>query len=202
MFKILDKNIKSLDYKHSFNITYPRSVNIIYGNYPYPDVINNLIIEIKNNLSDKMENYTNVKGGMTDWDHFVNHALLDKFLTYLINKHQFTHPGLFEFFYNKMFVKNAWGNEIKKGDSVGFHTHPCTHGLLFLSKGCDLIFPELNITITPEPGDYYIFPGEILHGFNKHTGDLNRYTLVFNILQGDIFKFQNKVKELNERKDI
>ncbi len=31
---------------NSINITYPRTVNIIFGNYPYIDVINNLIIDI------------------------------------------------------------------------------------------------------------------------------------------------------------
>ena len=82
---------------------------------------------------------------------------------------------------------------------------PLSESLEVIKSGQKIIFPggqSLYLSGDAEPGDYYIFPGEILHGFNKHTGDLNRYTLVFNILQGDIFKFQNKVKELNERKDI
>ena len=201
MINILDKSNNVQEQITSLNVTYKRSVNIIFGHYPFPEEIHNFIIDIKNNI-DPSINYSNVKGGMPDWYFFNKKNNFNKFFNYLINKNSQTHPDMWKYFFDKYFVSNAWGNEIKKGDSVGFHTHPCTHGLLFLSKGCDLIFPELNITITPEPGDYYIFPGEILHGFNKHTGDLNRYTLVFNILQGDIFKFQNKVKELNERKDI
>ena len=42
------------------------------------------------------------------------------------------------------------------------------HMVFILTKGCDLILPELNLKITPEPGDYYIFPPEIMHGFDKY----------------------------------
>ena len=201
MISLIDKNNSLNETKNSLNITYPRTVNIIFGNYPYIDVINNLIIDIKNNLDPNMKNYTNVKGGMTDWKYFIDKPLFKNFIVYLINKHQVTHPNIFEYFLEKNTIQNAWGNEIKKGDSLNVHSHPCLHGILYLTTGCDLILPELNIKITPEPGDYYIFPPNILHGFDKYKGEKNRYSLIFNIdLRLDnLFDFNNKYIKKNKK---
>tara|TARA_R110002111_G_scaffold39927_2_gene75033 strand:+ start:212 stop:820 length:609 start_codon:yes stop_codon:yes gene_type:complete len=201
MINLIDKNNQLDETRNSLIVTYPRTVNIIFGNYPYIDVINNLIIDIKNNLDSNMENYTNVKGGMTDWHYFIDKPLFKNFMVYLINKHQKSHSNIFEYFLEKNTIKEAWGNEIKKGDSLNFHTHTCLHGILYLTKGCDLILPELNLKITPEPGDYYIFPPEILHGFDKYKDEKNRYSLIFNIEQGDRFNFNNKVEKINGRKN-
>ena len=74
MFSRIENN-KLDESRSSINISYLRDVNIIYGNFPYPDVTNNLIIAIKNNLSKENNNYTNVKGGMTAWNHFNNDPL-------------------------------------------------------------------------------------------------------------------------------
>jgi len=177
------QNSKLNQNKNSINISYLRKVNIIFGNYCYPDVINNFLINIKNNINPKLKNYTNVKGGMTDWNYFINKPEFINFINYLINTYQITHPEIFEYFLEKNAIKSAWGNEIKPGDSLNYHTHPCYHGILYLTEGCDLNLPELNLKITPKPGDYYIFPPEILHGFNTYEGNKNRYSLIFNILQ-------------------
>ena len=79
-----------------------------------PEHLHHFIVEIKNNLSDEMNNYTNVKGGMTDWKYFMDKPLFKNFITYLINKHQLTNPDIFQYFLQKYEVKDAWGNEIKK----------------------------------------------------------------------------------------
>ena len=68
---------------------------------------------------------------------------------------------------------------------------------MYLTKGCDLNLPDLNLKITPEPGDYYMFPPEILHGFDKYIGENNRYSLIFNIEQGNKFKYDKKIKDKN-----
>ena len=193
MISLFDKNDQLGEHKNSLNVTYPRSVNIIFGTYPYPDVIHNFMISIKNNLNSKMKNYTNVKGGMTDWNYFIDKPEFINFMTFLINKHQTTHPSIFQHFLEKKTIRNAWGNEIKKGDSLNYHTHPCLHGILYLTKGCDLIVPELNLKITPEPGDYYIFPPEILHGFNLYEEDTDRYSLIFNIVEKNQFEYKKKL---------
>ena len=196
MINLLDKNNKLNEDRNSINVSYTRHVNIIFGNYPYPDVIHNLIMSIKSNLDPNMDNYTNVKGGMTNWNYFLDKPEFVNFISYLINKYQNTHPDIFKYFLERKTIENAWGNEIKKGDSVDYHTHPCMHGILYLTKGCDLILPELNLKISPEPGDYYIFPAEILHGFDVHEEEYNRYTLVFNIVEKNSFEFDKKVKYL------
>jgi len=194
MISLLNKNDQLNENKNSLNVSYVRKVNIIFGHYPYPDVIHNFIISIKSNLNPNMKNYTNVKGGMTDWNYFIDKIEFINFMTFLINKHQLTHPSIFEYFLEQKAVTAAWGNEIKKMDSLNYHTHPCLHGILYLTKGCDLILPELNLKITPEPGDYYIFPPEILHGFDLCKEDNNRYSLIFNIVSKNHFEYENKLK--------
>ena len=107
MISLFTKNNPLSEEKNSLNITYPRTVNIIFGNYPYPEIIHNLMIEIKSNLDPNMKNYTNVKGGMTAWDYFLNKPNFVKFITYLINKHQSTHPEIFKHFLEKVTLREA-----------------------------------------------------------------------------------------------
>ena len=202
MIKLINKNNKLNETKNSLTITHPRTVNIIYGHYPYPDKVHNMILEIKNNLDPKMDNYTAVKGGMTDWRHFVDNDLFKNFFTFLINKHQLTHPEIFAYFLEKSLIIDAWGNEIKKGDSVNYHDHRHYHAILYLTDGADLILPELNISITPRAGDYYIFPPMVVHGFDKHNDDFTRYSLVCNFDSMEHFLLNKKIEEINERKKI
>ena len=180
MIKFIENNELN-SHSSSLNITYPRNVNIIFGNYPFPDRIHNLMLNVKSNLDPNMKNYTNVKGGMTSWDHFVKNDDFIKFVNYTINKHQVTHPNLFKWFYQRKTIESAWGNMYKKGDSLTSHMHYSFNGILFLSKGCDLILPELNITLTPNPGDYYYFPPMIYHGFEEILNDEERCSIAFNI---------------------
>jgi hypothetical protein len=203
MISLFDKNYKLSEHKHSINITYPRTVNIIFGNYPYPDRIQNLIIEIKNSLQKNLDNHSNVQGGMTDWKHFIEHPLFKNFINEIINKHQTTHSELFEYFYEKHDILDAWGNEMKAGDSLIYHLHPCLHGILYLTEGCDLILPELNLKLTPAPGDYYILPPSIEHGFGRIPDGANpRYNLIFNVLANKgPFNYQQKIKAINDRKN-
>ena len=200
MINILDKN-KINEHKNSLVITYPRKVEIIFGTYFLPELIHQFIMEIKNNLNSNMENYTNVKGGMTDWTYFLNKPSFTKFITYLINNHQTTHPNLFQYFFSKNIISDAWGNEIKKGDLVSYHEHPCYHGILYLTKGCDLILPELNLKITPQPGEYYIFPPNILHGFDASKNEEKRYSLIFNMAKNSpaIYNLEKEIKKIHEK---
>ena len=43
MISLLDKNNKLNEHKSSLSITYPRTVNIIFGNYSYPEIIHKFI---------------------------------------------------------------------------------------------------------------------------------------------------------------
>ena len=198
MISFIHKNNKLNEVKNNLLITYPRTVKIIHGNYPYPHVVHNFILDIKNNLDSTMENYTNVKGKMTSWTHFLDNDNFKGLLAYLINQHQNSNSDMFKYFLEKYTISDAWGNEIKKGDSLDYHMHPCWHGILYLTEGCDLMLPELNIKITPKSGDYYIFPPEILHGFNKSEKEEDRYSLIFNIIQKkERFDFDKKYEQKN-----
>ena len=197
MITILNRNQKLGEHQHSLNITYPRKINIVFGNYSHPEKIHNLIMEIKSNLKDSLHNHTYVKGGMTDWNHFLDNPSFNDFMATIINQHQSSHPDIFQYFFDKMEMVNAWGNEIKTGDKVNYHIHSHYHGILYLSEGNDLILPELNISITPKPGDYYIFPPFIVHGVEENKLTKNRYSLIFNFKDesSKIFNFNKKVEE-------
>ena len=98
------KNYKLNENKNSINVSYSRNVNIIFGNYTYPDIINNFLIGIKNNIDPKLNNHTNVQGGMTDWNYFIDKPEFINFITYLINTYQTTHTDLFEYFLEKVVI--------------------------------------------------------------------------------------------------
>lgn len=200
MIKFINKNNKLSETKNSFTVTYPRTVNIICGHYPYPNRVHNMILEIKNNLDPEMNNYTAVKGGMTNWKYFIDKDSFKDFFTFLINKHQSTHPEIFAYFLEKSLILDAWGNEIKKGDSIAVHDHRQYHVILYLTDGADLILPELNISISPKAGDYYIFPPMVLHGFDKHTEDKNRYSLICNFDSAEHFSIAKKIEQIHEKK--
>lgn len=202
MINYLIKNNKLNEVKTNLIVTYPRTVEIICGHYPYPHIVHNFILDIKNNLDPNKNNYTNVKGGMTDWNHYLDNDNFKGFIAYLINTHQTTSPQIFKYFLERYEIINAWGNEIKLNDSLNYHRHICWHGILYLTKGCDLILPELNIRITPEPGDYYIFPPDILHGFDESPEESNRYSLIFNLTENNrVFDFTKKLEEKSDREN-
>ncbi len=200
MIELINKNNKLNQTANSLNITYPRTVNIIFGHYPFPDKVHNMILEIKNNLDPEMDNYTAVKGGMTNWKYFIGNKLFEDYFAYLINKHQTTHPEIFAYFLEKSLIIDAWGNEIKKGDSIDVHDHRQYHTILYLTDGVDLILPELNIKITPKAGDYYIFPPLVLHGVEKNNDEKNRYSLVCNFDSVDHFLINQKIEKIYEAK--
>lgn len=192
MIEFIDKNPKHI-HTQSIIMTYPRTVQITFGNYPYPDQIHNFIMEIKQNISEKDSYASNVKAKKTSWYHFVDHPLTTKFINYCVNQHQVSNPNLFQYFYEKKTVINGWGNQVEKGDFVTAHTHKCYHAILYLTEGSPLILPELNIKINPKPGDYYFFPPHILHGVDEHLKEETRYNVVFNIEELKIWDKEKKL---------
>lgn len=182
MFEFINKD-PAQTHSQSMSITYPRTINILFGNYPIVEDLLNMTVEIKNNLSEEEYRKTNVKGGRTEWQTFNNHPFVKKFIEFCSLKHQTTHPDIFKNFYSKNIIESAWGNEINKGDHIDFHDHSCLHCILYLTNGEPLIFPELNLKIHPEPGDYYFLPASVIHGMNKSNSEKTRYTLVMNIEQ-------------------
>ena len=195
-------NIKNSDTRlrrsSSLVMTYPRTVQITCGHYPEVADIHNFIMEIKKNIDEKTSYATNVKGGMTDFNYFLGHPLFNKFMTYVINTNQMSNPSLFQHFFDRKIIQNAWGNEIKTNDYVCGHDHPCHHGILYLTKGNPLVLPELDLEIYPEPGDYYIFPPCIQHYVDVSNNTTARYNLIFNIAENINWKKQKEKYEKNK----
>ena len=195
MISIIEQNV-FYEQKNTLKVTYPRTVDIVFGTYPFPDKINNFIIDIKNNLLEDLEAKTHVKGRMTDWTFFTKNKNFNEFINYIINVNQPSSPDLFKYFYQKKYIPEAWGVQLKPNEIVTGHIHTTWSGILYLTKGSDLILPELNIKITPEPGTYYILPPQIVHGVDKGVEDKLRYSLIFNIFQhDDVWEIH---KELNK----
>ena len=67
MIDFLEKN-PIFSHTHSLMVTYPRTVTITHGNYPFVEDVNNLMIQIKNNITQKDSYSSNVKGGKKDWE--------------------------------------------------------------------------------------------------------------------------------------
>ena len=103
----------------------------------------------------------------------------------LLLQRQHNDRKLFKYFYQKKYIPEAWGVELKPDEVVTSHTHTTWNGILYLTKGSDLLLPELNLRITPEPGAYYILPPQIVHGVDKINTEESRYSLIFNIFQKD-----------------
>jgi len=146
---------------------------------------------------------TNVYGGKTPWGFFNDKPEFLRFMEYVVQKHQNSNP-LFEkrswALKNKTF--DSWGNEIKKGDSVAYHTHKDHHLILYLTEGAPLILPELKMRIIPKKGDYYIFPPNVLHGVDAVVEEnKTRYCLVTNIIESSDWKLNKTIKEMQDDRE-
>lgn len=186
------------NFSHSTIITYPRTTQISHGVYDNKVDMMNMITMIKNNIVERC--VTNVQGGKTDWTYFNDKPEYQRFLDYIVNKHQNS---------NRIFCKEnwylnipriqAWGNELKKGEYVKQHQHYCYHVILYLTEGSPLVIPELKIKINPKVGSYYIMEPYIYHGVPEVTGDDARYNLVINIEEVPDWGKHEELTELEKK---
>ena len=197
----LDEIKQEENYSHSMIVTYPRTIQISHGVYDNVVDMMNMCTMIAQNL-DTTE-LTNVYGGKTSWEFFNDKPEFTKFIDYVVNKHQNSNP-FFEKknWYNKKIEFRAWGNEIKKGDSVAMHVHKDHHLILYLTEGAPLILPELKMTIMPKRGAYYIFPPHVLHGVGKVEEETKtRYCLVSNLIEQADWKTKKVIKDISDARE-
>ena len=64
-----------------------------------------------------------------------------------------------------------------------------------------LCLPELNIKITPKPGDYYFFPPSIKHYVDASTEDTKRYCVVINITEETNWEKERELFFIEKKKD-
>jgi hypothetical protein len=176
----------------SFTCIYPKTITLYVGNYTKLNILHNLKLKIKNNLSERNKNFTYVRGEMTDWNFLKHDKDFSVFFTEIMDQYR---PIIgSDFIYNKeLHVMEAWGNLLKKGDHVALHAHNSWHGILYLTEGTPLIFPELEINFTPKIGDWIISPSGLLHGTEKIESDEERINVVFN------FDFKDNFRIVNEK---
>jgi quercetin dioxygenase-like cupin family protein len=197
----LDEIKQEENYSHSLIVTYPRTVQISHGVYDNVVDMHNMCTMISQNI-DSSE-LTNVYANKTHWNFFNDKPEFIRFMNYVVQKHQTSNS----FFDKKNWnIRNlryeAWGNEIKKGDSVGMHMHETHHCILYLTEGAPLILPELKMTIYPKKGHYYIFPPFLNHGVNKIEEDLKtRYCLVVNIMVDSDWKKKKLVQQIQNARE-
>jgi hypothetical protein len=184
---------------HSTIVTYPRTVQISHGVYDNVMDMMNMITLISQNIANENE-LTNVYGGKTDWYFFNDKPEFSRLIDYIVSKHTNSNP-----FFNKnnwiskKIEFEAWGNELKKGDSVKLHHHVYHHLILYLTDGNPLILPELKIKIFPKRGDYYIFPPFVLHGVEEISEeDKKRYCLVANIKEVPDWQLNKTINDLKK----
>lgn len=194
MFK---KHITSVDQIQTYatTITYPRTVSIFHGHYPEKHTLHNLILEIDNQLKNTKEEYTtNIYGDKTDFNSFNDNKDFLHFIKY-VQKQIIMHPNgsVFHAFWDR-YELESWAVKIKKQDYIRYHNHPCWHCILYLSDGVDLHLPELNISITPKIGDWYVLPSNILHGAEKSNNEKCRYSLICNFRDKGDWKRLNEIK--------
>lgn len=178
----------------TIGVTYPRSVRFFTGVYDNKIVMHNLKLKIKQNISDQTSNLTYVRGDMTDWYLFKHDRDFSKFFTEVMDIIQpVLAPDLS--LSKELICNEAWGNLLKKGDIVADHIHQSYHGILYLTEGTPLKFPELDMTFTPKPGDWIISEPQIYHGTDEITDDKERINVVFN------FDLNTKFRHVNAEYD-
>jgi len=128
----------------------------------------------------QLNKITNIKGLMTTWDYFVKDPkfleIMSKLLYYIDSELNFGPYGLNE----------AWGFEIKKNQHTAFHDHASKlwSGVIYLnSSQQNLIFPEINQIIKPEPGAFGVFSSFLKHGCHLNTEDDSKFAIAFNMVE-------------------
>ncbi len=131
-----------------------------------------------------MQNYTNVKGGMTSWDHYVENDNFKGFIAYLINAHQISHPKIFEYFLEKNTIQSAWGNEIKflmLNLDMAWNHYAKNTGALDAYDGGPFHFTSLKIQKTLPTEGYHVWHIEHGKGFDNEPR-----AFVFSVYLNDI----------------
>lgn len=182
----------------TFRVTYPRTVTFYTGFYDDMATRHNLMLKIKDRISEESSNMTYVRGGMTKFTEFLHDRDFSKFFTQVMD--EIKPIFLPNIDLNKeLTCTDAWGNCIKKGDIVDEHIHSQWHGILYLTEGVPLNFPEMNMTFTPKPGEWIISPPQIRHGTDRVESDKERICLVFNFQYHDNFRSINEEHNNTER---
>jgi hypothetical protein len=142
---------------------------------------NYFIEKIKKECEENKElNYlTNIKGLMTGWKFFNDDINFISALTQLI-----------EYVDKKINLKpyllsESWGLELRQFDQTTFHEHNCQwSGVIYLNScNQELIFPEIEQNVKPEPGTFAIFSAFLKHGCYRKMDEGSKFGISFNMIE-------------------
>ena len=140
--------------------------------------------KIRANIDPKLSYQTNVRAGMTHWDHFKTDEDFKKLLLHYFNL--CGDAGLYADVLDKkerkyhFLVQNCWGTVMKKGDFVFNHHHLGTDysTVLYFDSHAPLC---TDVGLLPTKRGLIIsLPSYCFHSVKKITKDINRCTLAWN----------------------
>lgn len=143
------------------------------------------LIKVIREQQDQQRNFTNVKALMTTWN------LCEKpgfdILTQWVQATANT-IGLCEFEVNLgSVVQDIWGMIYYKDNHATLHSHwPAIISGVYYPKAPEgsspIVFPDVNVSITPEDNDIIFFPGFLKHRVEPN-GDVERISISWNLKQ-------------------
>jgi|TARA_Y100000114_G_scaffold38649_1_gene34378 hypothetical protein len=126
------------------------------------------------------KNYvTNVKGQMTDWKYFLDDKYFIELVTDIFKSANVMHKNL-----PSCRLTDAWGIKLQPHDHTNIHDHrPNLYsGAIYLTPSNQhLEFPEINITLKPEVGEFALFSSFLKHFATKGSDKAIKYGLSFNL---------------------
>tara|TARA_R100001086_G_scaffold247633_1_gene182395 strand:- start:643 stop:1152 length:510 start_codon:yes stop_codon:yes gene_type:complete len=134
-------------------------------------------IELK--LKEKnLHSQTNVKANMTDWHVFNDDVKLNNVIRDCLNEISKNYKLI------PLYIEHSWGIKKDLGDETITHNHRGSEysGVLYLSdKSPDLIFPEININVSPQRSSLLLFSAFLDHVSPKSKFNESKYAIAFNL---------------------
>lgn len=132
-------------------------------------------------INSKFNFVTNVKGYMTPWDYFVGDDNFLKTIIPILDK-------LDEYKLLRYELNEAWGLKEEWAHYTKEHNHLPAYlsGVLYLNDHPqELIFTDINISITPEKGRFVVFSSFLNHKTKRNRTDIPKYAISFNCANRD-----------------
>jgi len=122
---------------------------------------------------------TNVRGLKTDWTFFVHD---NNFIASLVQLSEYVDQKVEV---NPYFLREAWGVELRQFDHTTFHGHACEWAGVIYLNSCnqELIFPQIEQKVKPEPGAFALFSGFLKHGCYRKMDQGSKFGISFNMYE-------------------
>jgi hypothetical protein len=169
-------NIRMLISKH-IQSQYLKNYFLVKGKF---EINSKYFIEkIEEGIKDSQMNFkTHVKGFMTPWKYFIHD---NEIYNHLFKIFDFIDKNLNAPPYT---LVDIWGFKHVTGSKTTEHDHiPSLYsGVIYLTEGEDLYFPEIKETVKCEPGSFAIFSADLKHGCERNLSNNPRYGISFNLM--------------------